>query len=253
MFYLIGIGLKPGHLTAEALEAVKKCKHVFLENYTSRYANGNRKDLEKRLGREVVEVDRGAVEEDFDKTLTRAKREHTALLVFGNPLTATTHIQLLLDAQRLGVECKVLPGVSVTDFLGKTGLDVYKFGRVTTIVFPQENYAPESFYDVIERNKSIGLHTLCLLDIQADKGRLMTAKEAIQILLDIEKRRGKKVVGNGGKLVALCALGGDQELIAAGRAERLLDFALEGLPQCLIVCGDLNDKEIEAMKALCES
>ena len=38
-----------------------------------------------------------------------------------------------------------------------------------------------------------------------------------------------------------------------GRAERLLDFALEGMPQCLIVCGTLNEKEEEAVKALCES
>ncbi len=253
MFYLIGLGLKPQHLTVEALAAVQRCKHVFLENYTSRYAEGNRRELEKLLGRPVTEVGRKEVEEGFDKHLARAKREHTALLVFGNPLIATTHVQLLLDARAKGVECQVVPGLSVTDFLAKTGLDAYKFGRVTTVVFPQENYAPESFYDAIAKNKAAGLHTLCLLDIQADKGKLMTAKEAIRILLDIDRRRCTKLFSKATKLIALCALGGEEELIAAGRAERLLDFALKGLPQCLIVCGDLNEKEDEAVKALCES
>ena len=253
MFYLVGLGLKPGHLTAEALEAVKRCRQVFLENYTSRYAEGARRDLEKLLGREVKELGRKEVEEGFGKILARARRSPTALLVFGNPLVATTHVQLLLDARRLGVDFRVIPGVSVTDFLAKTGLDAYKFGRVTTIVYPQENYAPESFYDAIEKNKSIGLHTLCLLDIQAEKGRMMTIKEALHILQGIEQKRGKKLLFNGAKLVGLCGLGGENELIAAGRAARLLDFAFEGFPQSLIVCGELNEKEIEAMKVLCES
>ena len=248
--------MKPGHLTLEALEAVKKCRHVLLENYTSRYAEGSVKALEKALGVEVFEVSRREVEEGFDKILSRAKREHTALLVYGNPLIATTHVQLLLDARAQGVDCRVIPGVSVTDFLAKTGLDAYKFGRTTTLVFPQENYAPESFYDVIAKNKGLGLHTLCLLDIQAEKAhaqRLMTAKEAIRILLAIDQKRCTQLFPKSTKLIALCALGSDQELIAAGRAERLLDFALEGMPQCLIVCGTLNEKEEEAVKALCES
>ena len=252
MFYLVGLGLKPAHLTAEALEAVKRCRHVFLESYTSRYAEGDKAGLEKLLGREVLELGRREVEEGFGKILARSKREHTALLIHGNPLIATTHAQLLLDARAAGAECRVIPGLSVLDFLAKSGLDAYKFGRVTTIVFPRENYAPESFYDAIEKNKSLGLHTLCLLDIRAEEGRLMTAKEAIKILLDIEKKRGKNLVAKS-KLVGLCCMGGEQELIVAGRPERLLDFALDGLPQSLVVCGELNEKEIEAMKTLCES
>ena len=74
MLYLIGIGLKPEHLTLEALNAIKKCKKIYLEAYTSKYAEGSVKELEKIIGAKLVELGRKAVEEGFESALTEAKK-----------------------------------------------------------------------------------------------------------------------------------------------------------------------------------
>ena len=120
MFYLIGIGLKPGHLTAEAKQAIEKCSRVFLDTYTSAYAEGSVEDLKKLLGKDITELGRKGIEEGFRPIVEEAGKrgEDIALLVFGNALSATTHVQLLLDAKKLGFSARTIAGISVYNFLG---------------------------------------------------------------------------------------------------------------------------------------
>src|SRR3989344_2754343 len=127
MLYLIGLGLRVEHLTLEALATIKECKALFVETYTSAYSQGTIEDLEKTIDKEILKLGRKAVEEGFDEILSAAKGTDIALLVFGNPLTATTHVQILLDAKEKGIECKVIPGISIVNYLPFTGLDAYRF------------------------------------------------------------------------------------------------------------------------------
>lgn len=249
MFYLIGIGLKVEHLTQEALSAINSCDEVYLESYTSTYAEGSRGKLEDFLGKNVKELKRSDVEEKFNEILENAKEKDVALLVFGNPLTATTHLQLLLDAKQKAVECKVVMGLSIFDFLGASGLDKYKFGRTTTIVYPSENYSPTSFYDMIKSNYDAGLHTLCLLDIKREGNKMMSISEAIEILEKIEKEKNEKILDSA-VLVGISAAGSHNQKILARKASELRGVAFKNFPQCLVVCGKLNEKEIEGLKAL---
>lgn len=251
MLYLIGIGLKPKHLTLEAVEALKECKSVFLEAYTSKYSEGTVKALERTIEKSVMKLKREQIEENSRMLLVQGKKENIAVLVYGNPFTATTHIQLLLDAKKQGIRYKVIPSVSIINFLGKTGLDEYRFGRITTIVFPGEKYCPESFYDVIEKNKQLGLHTLCLLDIRAEEGRMMSVADALAIIEKIEKKSGKKLVKES-RLVALCGAGSEEEIIKIASFNELKRSSYNCFPQSLIVCGDLNEKEKEVMRELYE-
>ncbi len=248
MFYLIGAGLKPEQLTVEAISALKKCDEVFMERYTSAFSTGELEELETLTGKKVKELDRPEVETGFSKRLARAIEKNIALLVIGNPLFATTHTQLLIDAERLGAQWSVVPGISVQNYLGKTGLNAYKFGRVVSIVSPSENYKPESFYDNIKANLEAGLHTLCLLDITPMKK--MTPRDALTLLLEIESKRSDKTIREA-KIVVLAALGSEEERTVSGRAEKLLwlDFPL---PASLIVCSKLNEKEEEALAELTE-
>lgn len=248
MLYLIGTGLKPQHLTAEALKAIQSCSAVFLENYTSQFSQGNKKELEKMVGKKILELDRQRVEETFQPVFEKAKKQKIALLVIGNPLVATTHIQILLDADKQKIPVQVLPGISVADFLGKTGLDAYKFGRVCTVVFPEENYKPESFFDVIENNYRNGLHSLCLLDIRTEEKRLMTVAQAVIILERIEEKRSSNLLQKT-ILVGLYALGGKNEQIIAASAKELKN-EIPVFPQALVVCGKLNEKEKECLAKL---
>lgn len=248
MLYLVGIGLKPEHITQEALGVLKRCKKVYMENYTSTYAEGEVSDLEELIENEIAVLGRKEVEEEFGPVLENAKKEDVALLVIGNPLTATTHTQILIDAKKAKVKVEVISGISIMNFVGKTGLSEYKFGRTVTIVYPQKNYAPDSFYDMIKKNREWGLHTVCLLDIQAEKNKLMSIRDAIEILEDIEKRKKGKILKEA-LLVAICAAGGKEEKICAGKSAELKKAKLL-TPASLIVCSDLSENETEALEKL---
>jgi len=250
MFFLIGIGLNPQQVTQEALEAIKQSKRVFFESYTSNYAEGDIEELEKLCGKKFVKLDRKGIEEGFKLVLKEAKDEDTALLVFGNALNATTHIQVLLDAKALGLKCRVFPGISVFDFLPETGLDAYKFGRVCTIVSPKKDFAPEDFFDVIEKNLSIGLHTLCLLEIDAENNFQMSVADAVKIISKIAQKRKSELL-NSALLIGLYALGSKAQRIKKGNVKEFTMSSFGGFPQSLIIAGKLNEKEKEATEKLC--
>ena len=249
MFYLVGIGLKPEHLTLEAQNVLKECSEICLEQYTSQYSEGSFEFLEALLGRKIQLTDRHEIESNFKEKLEKAKSSNVALLVFGNPLTATTHVQLLLDCKILKVPFKVIPGISATNFIAHSGLQEYKFGRTVTIVMPGKNYAPESFYDLIKENQKSGLHSLCLLDIKQEKKKLMSIKEAIEVLEKIEEKRKDSLVKKA-LMVGIAAAGSSKMQLKAGTAKQLKAFGFHEFPQCLIVCGSLSEKEKEALKAL---
>ncbi|MBI5554032.1 MAG: diphthine synthase [Candidatus Diapherotrites archaeon] len=249
MLYLIGIGLNPKHLTQEALECIRSADPVFLETYTSAYAQGSLKELRELTGKEIFPIQRVHVEEQLDSILASAQSNSVALLVFGNVFSATTHVQILLEAREKGVKVRFIPGISVFSFLGASGLDEYRFGRVSTIVFPSEHYAPDSFFDAIESNQKMGLHSLCLLDLDPAQGRFMRASEALEIIHQIELRKKKNLLSSV-PLVILAGMGSESQQIKAGSFKELREWKCEVFPQSLIVCGKLTEKEKEALREL---
>ncbi len=248
MLYLIGIGLKPEHLTEEALEAIGKCEKVFLESYTSVYSEGSALKLEERIEKKTEKLFRDNVEQGLGEVLEEAKLKDVALLIYGNALSATTHTQILLDAKKEKVSVTVIPGISIFDFLGKTGLSQYKFGKAVTIVRKQENYAPESFYDGIVKNKKAGMHTLCLLDIEIEghHEQLMSVKAGVKRILEIEKSRKKNELKKA-EFVAISKAGSSEEKILFGNAKKMMESFLD-TPASLIVCADLSEKEREFLE-----
>jgi diphthine synthase len=270
MFYLIGIGLKPGHITREARQALENCSQIFLDTYTSTYSEGSVEELKKEIGKEIVSLDRKGVEEGFHLVLRQAKEsgQDVALLVFGNALSATTHVQLLLDAKKLGLKARVVAGISVYNFLGNAGLDQYRFGRTCTVVAPKPGYEPDSFYDVIESNFSRGMHTLCLLDIEAPESgeapagagqpkaepagagekKMMSVAEALRLLEKIEKKKGKDVLKRA-TIVGLYALGSDKQMVKTAPLNVMLRSSFALFPQSLVVAAPLTGKEKQALEA----
>ena len=251
MFYLVGLGLKPEHLTLESLQVLKKCKKVFAESYTSAYSEGSLKELEKSIGKKILLLGRSEVEEKAKEFLSEAKKNEIALCVFGNAFFATTHTELLLEAKKLKIQVRVLPGISLFDFVGATGLSAYKFGQTVSIVFFSPNFAPESFYDKIKKNNEMGLHTLCLLDLNMEEKekKFMQAREAVKVLERIAEKRNEKWIKEK-TFVALCGAGSKEQKIFSGTIEEMCSFSSALFPQSLIVCGELSEKEKEAMNEL---
>ena len=186
MLYLIGLGLSDAEdITVKGLNAVKECKKLYLECYTSKLSC-SKEDLEKLYGKKVELADRKFVESG-EQLLKESKKENVALLVIGDPLCATTHWDILQRAEEQKIKTEVIHNASVISAVGATGLQVYKFGKTTSIPFPQEKFEPETFYDVIKENKSIGAHTLVLLDLDPMKDKFMSVNEAIEILRKIKQ------------------------------------------------------------------
>lgn len=244
MFFLIGIGLKKNNLTLEAQKKINKCKKVFLESYTSMYSEGKISDLENEIGKKIVLLKRNDVEENALKFFSDAVKQDIALLVFGNPLSATTHLALLAELKQNNIPFSVVPGISVFNFVSFTGLQEYKFGKTVSIVFPKKNYSPESFFDSIQKNSSIGLHTLCLLDIVAEEKKFMKIKDAIELLESIEKKRKTKIISNS-VLIGIARAGADDMKIKAGSAKELKEFDFGKEPHSLVVAGNLSEDEKE--------
>lgn len=240
MLYIIGIGLcDEKDITVKGLEAVKKCDPVYLENYTSKL-QCSVKDLEKLYSKKILLADRNLVE-DGKEIIERAKKSNVALLVVGDALSATTHTAIILEAKRRKIEIKIIHNASIMTAIAATGLQLYKFGKTTSIPYPEKSFSPESAYDTVKTNLKNNLHTLLLLDIKPDK--MMSCDEAKKILLGIEKKRKEKVVSEKTLCVCCSALGSDKQeikLSSLGKQCKLKNF-----PQCMIMPAELHFSEEE--------
>lgn len=87
-------------------------------------------------------------------------------LVVGDPLCATTHIDLILRAKELGIIVEVIHNTSVMGACASCGLPLYQYGYTVSIPFFEDNWKPDSFYERIKYNLNGGMHTLCLVDIK---------------------------------------------------------------------------------------
>lgn len=164
-FALIGLG--PGRLESMTLEAVEVAKNAdvrLYEAYTALWPEDELSKLEGLIG-PIERIMRPAVERPED-LFERAQSQSIAILVVGDPMQATTHIDFQLRAQKAGLPVRVIHGISVTTLVpGSTGLSDYKFGRSTTLTYPYGDWIVTSPLEVMLKNQAQGLHTLVLFDL----------------------------------------------------------------------------------------
>lgn len=251
MLYLIGLGLYDEQdISSKGLRILKKVDKVYAEFYTGIFS-GNLNSLKRLIKKDIVVLSRKDLEENLDKSkiLNEAKNREVALLVPGDPMVATTHISIILKAQQLGIKTKIIHASSIYSAIGETGLQIYKFGRTSSIAFPEKNYFPQSFYDVLKENLSSGLHSLFLLDIKVEKKqkKFMSINDAIKILLEIEKIRKENLFTEKTFCVGVARLGSDKEKIKAGKAEELVRYDFGKPPHVLVIPGRLHFMEEEAL------
>lgn len=239
VLYFIGLGLNDEKdITLKGLEAVKKCSNVYLESYTSKL-DCSLDDLEKLYGKKVVVADRELVEKKAEETILKdAKEGDTAFLVIGDVFGATTHTDLMLRAKESGIKVEVVHNASVLTAVGVTGLELYKFGKVTSIPFGNENV--KTPVEVMGLNKEKGLHTLFLLDLHPLEDKFMTIDEAIDYLMKN---------GVEDQMAVGCAqLGNEKQIIKYGKLSELKEMKFDVYPQCLIIPGDLHFMEEDALE-----
>ena len=257
--YLIGCGLAPDLITLRALTIAKEADHVYADSYTSRLLGDGLAELEELIGRKVEVLGRADLEENLMKrVLSLASTKRVALLVVGDPLVATTHNAVIVEAVKRGIEVEVIPGISIVPTaLTMSGLMIYKMGRIATITYPVHGVLSEHPYNVLKDNDKRGLHTLFLLEMDAEKGYYMRIHEAIEILYRLEEKRREGVVSPERLAVAVGALGDrERQKVCPGTLDELLRFDAD-VPHTLIVVSPkphfMEEEALDAVKQMfCE-
>eukprot|EP00792_Barthelona_sp_PAP020_P011008 TRINITY_DN4789_c0_g1_i1.p1 TRINITY_DN4789_c0_g1~~TRINITY_DN4789_c0_g1_i1.p1 ORF type:complete len:281 (-),score=77.80 TRINITY_DN4789_c0_g1_i1:74-916(-) len=263
MFYFVGLGLgNEKDVTVKGKEIVEKCDIVYLEAYTAVFTNTTHEELEQFYNREIIPADRETVESWENVVLSQADKKDIALLVVGDPFCATTHHDLWKRCKKLNIPTKTIHNASIMNAVAETGLELYRFGQTITVVFWTDSWQPDSFYDKIKKNQSVGLHTLCLLDIKVKEPtedsilsrkkkylppRYMTVNQGVEIIKKIEDKRHEGVLHEDSLIVGVARLGYDDQTIAVGTFEEIMNFDFGSPLHCFMLLGDVWDSELEML------
>ena len=94
--YLVGTGVA-FDLTVSGIEALKACDEAFIETYTNPISPDRIAALERTIGKRITALPRERMESSF--LVEKAKSSSVCVLASGDPLTATTHVTLVLEAR----------------------------------------------------------------------------------------------------------------------------------------------------------
>lgn len=238
--YFIGIGLNnEKDISLRGLEAIKSSDFIYLETYTS-VLQCSIKDLEKLYKKKIILANRELVEKQAEQIILKnAKNKNVSFLVIGDPMCATTHTDLILRAKKLKIKTEVIHNASIISAIGITGLEVYKFGKTTSI--PLENENIKAPYDVLINNLDKGLHTLFLLDLSPEDNKYLTIKQAIEYLI-------KQGVTEKTQAIACARIGSKNQKIAYAEINKLKELDFGKPPFCLIIPAKLHFIEEEALQ-----
>jgi len=237
MLYIIGLGLNVRSISKEGLDAISRCKRIYLENYTVDFPYTPHQ-LEEIAGKKVLPADRDKVESL--EIVDEAKKLNVALLVYGSPLTATTHISLIQEAKEQKVKCQILYNASIFDAVGETGLQLYKFGKVASMPAWKKSFHPDSFMKIVQQNLSQEAHSLILVDIG------LNFQDALYQLEESSKKYGVPLK----KLVVCQALGTERNKVHYKTFEELKEFSGVRKPYCIIIPSKLHFFEKEFLEKL---
>lgn len=251
MLYFIGLGLyNEKDISLKGIDAIKGVDAIYAEFYTACLFGGSIKSLEEMLGIEINVLSREEVEEE-NIPLKEAETKDVAFLCAGDPLIATTHMDIMIQAKKKDIKTTVIHSSSILSAApGIAGLQAYKFGKVTTIPFPEENYFPHSPYLTIKTNLEYKMHTLVLLDIQAHMDKYMTANQGLEYLMQVAEERRDNIITQDTLAVVVARAGAEKSLVRADVVGKLLGEDFGGPLHSLIVPSDLHFVEAEALVVL---
>lgn len=244
MLTFVGLGLYDERsVTGRGADAIADADAVFAEFYTSKLAGATVDDLEAHHDVAIEVRDRAGVEQDPDRILDAAADGHAVFLTAGDPMIATTHVDLRLRAADRGIDTRIVHGVTAQAAASSiTGLQNYRFGPATTLPFPDAHGAdglPASVTETVDENADRGLHTLVFLDIKAEEDRYMSADRGAALL---ESAYGNRLG------IAVARAGSPDPVVSADSLSALADGAFGDPLHLLVLPGDLHAMEAEALE-----
>jgi diphthine synthase len=249
----VGVGPRgPDGVPPAALYAVAEAGRAFADDYTALFPPETLAYLERARGSTIPRIGRARIEAGDEILEAASSPRGAVLLVPGDPMAATTHVALRIEAVRRGIKVRLLfaPSITHTAF-SEAGLQHYNAGRTVSLPWPEKGFAPTSPLEKLAANRDAGLHTLVLLDIKGEEGRYMTASQALTLLLELASKVGGNAFSPRTLAVAVARAGEADAAVAAGAALRLAAKDFGPPMHCLIVPGRLHFEEREALQVLC--
>ncbi len=243
---LVGLGLRPEHLTEEARKVLSLSDKIYLDTYTNIVPEEWIASWESMVGKSFLRADRSTLEDGMKAIISEAKVSNVSVAVVGDPLTATTHISLYTEALKEGIDVRYVPGLSIhTVAMSLSGFEHYRFGRTVTVPYLWRQ--SPSFYERIASNRSLGLHTLLLLDLHPEP---LTIRTALEALLYWEKELKRGVIDLSELVVGIARACWDDCFRFVGTVEELMEISFPPPPHVLIIPGDLHPIEEETLYVL---
>lgn len=210
-------------------------------------------NLKELVGKDVHPLSRKQVEEDAEDTiLSKARIGKVGFLVPGDPMVATTHVDLRLRAHKTGIKTRIIHAASVASAAaGVTGLQSYKFGRTVTVPASWESEFPESICMGIKNNLLSGLHSLVLLEIDVENKKYVSIPLALKQLLSFFERQSENAIRPGTLVVGVARLEASDMFVKAGTVSEIMETDFGEPPYVLIFPGHLHFVEAEALRLLC--
>jgi diphthine synthase len=247
MFYLVGLGLfDEKDISLKGLECLKEVDVVYAEFFTSRLFGSSFEAIENLIDNKIIVLSREEVEQESN-FLKEAENSNVALITGGDPLIATTHSDFIVECAKRGIPYEIIHGSSILSSAPAiSGLQGYKFGKVTTIPFPDHNFYPKSPYIAIEENLNMNLHSLVLLDIQAHKDRYMSVNQGLEYLLDVKSSLDHNgLIGEDTLAIGIARVGSKDVIVKASKISELIEYDFGGPLHCIVIPSKLHIVEAE--------
>jgi diphthine synthase len=231
---LISLGLNQDSITKEALKELENANQTYLENYTVDFPY-SLEELEKTLNTKITPLERTPVEDE--SLVEKAKDKNICLLIYGDALSATTHTQLILACKKAKVNYKIFHNASILTAIADTGLQLYKFGKTSSMPTWTDSWKPDSFMEYIKQNQSIKAHSLLLIDIG------LPIKKAIEQF----KQAAQKHKVTTEKIIVCSNIGTQKQKIIYDTLDNIKDIPN---PFCFIIPSELQEFEKEFASTL---
>ena len=249
MLWFVGLGISGfKSIPNEALDVLSKADIVYLEQFTSPIGKSDLTKIKNVVKGEFKLAKRWLVE-DGKEILKNAKKKKVALLAYGDPYIATTHIELRTRAIEEKIKThSIHASSSLTSMIGECGLQFYKVGRIATIMSEMKSLTTP--YYVIYKNVIEGNHTVLLLEYNQDKDFFLDPKEALNGLLETEKGQKRKVISSSTYAIVASRIGFKDQSITSGKISSLKKCDFGKPPHTVIIPGRMHFTESDALKIL---
>ena len=247
----LGLGDESG-LSLRGQAEARTCDVLFAEFYTSLMPRFRPENLREIVGQDVKILSRKEVEEQAESIiLSKAKTGKVGFLIPGDPMVATTHVDLRLRTHKAGIKTRIIHAASVASAAaGVTGLQSYKFGRTITVPASWQDEFPESIYQGIKSNLSVGLHSLVLLEIDVENKKYVSIPLALKQLLAVSQHNDNTIQPDT-LVVGLARLESPDMIVKAGTITDIAQMEFGEPPYVLIFPGPLHFVEVEALQVFC--